>query len=421
MKARKTFITVVCILLCVLFVLSISVMVIVPSYAASSSDIKAEINSLTAERSDIEDKIESIDAQLSALGDQMEQTMEKKAILDQKNALAQQELDVISEQIEIIDNYMANRLSDLEAAREREAEQEEAWLSRLRAMEENSELSYVQVLFDATSFSDLLTRIDAVNEITEYDEQLFNSYIEARQTVEELEAEAEEMSRTNEANKAELEERRVQLEADIASANELIAELQESVDGYNLLREAQEEADAELAALISEKQAEYSAAKAKEDAAAAAAEAARRAASGGDATFDGDGTTFLWPSYTTTLTSYFGNRESPGGIGSTNHKGIDIGASYGTSIWAAASGTVTLASWNGGYGNCVIVSHSNGYSTLYAHMSSIAVSAGQTVSQGQVLGYVGSTGNSTGPHLHFGVLAGGTYVNPLAFNYIYGS
>ena len=418
MKARKTFITVVCILLCVLFVLSISVMVIVPSYAASSSDIKAEINSLTAERSDIEDKIESIDAQLSALGDQMEQTMEKKAILDQKNALAQQELDVISEQIEIIDNYMANRLADLEAAREREAEQEEAWLGRLRAMEENSDLSYVQVLFDATSFSDLLTRIDAVSEITEYDEQLFNSYIEARQTVEELEAEAEEMSRINEENKAELEQRRVQLEADIAAANELIAELESSVEGYNLLRQAQEEADAELAALISEKQAEYSAAKAKEDAAAAAAAAA---AGGANANFVSDGTTFLWPSYTTTLTSYFGNRESPGGIGSTNHKGIDIGASYGTSIWAAASGTVTLASWNGGYGNCVIVSHSNGYSTLYAHMSSIAVSAGQTVSQGQVLGYVGSTGNSTGPHLHFGVLAGGTYVNPLAFNYIYGS
>ena len=418
MKARKTFITVVCILLCVLFVLSISVMVIVPSYAASSSDIKAEINSLTAERSDIEDKIESIDAQLSALGDQMEQTMEKKAILDQKNALAQQELDVISEQIEIIDNYMANRQADLEAAREREAEQEEAWLGRLRAMEENSDLSYVQVLFDATSFSDLLTRIDAVSEITEYDEQLFNSYIEARQTVEELEAEAEEMSRINEENKAELEQRRVQLEADIAAANELIAELESSVEGYNLLRQAQEEADAELAALISEKQAEYTEAKAKEDAAAAAAAAA---ASGANANFVSDGTTFLWPSYTTTLTSYFGNRESPGGIGSTNHKGIDIGASYGTSIWAAASGTVTLASWNGGYGNCVIVSHSNGYSTLYAHMSSIAVSAGQTVSQGQVLGYVGSTGNSTGPHLHFGVLAGGTYVNPLAFNYIYGS
>ncbi len=418
MKARKTFITVVCILLCVLFVLSISVMVIVPSYAASSSDIKAEINSLTAERSDIEDKIESIDAQLSALGDQMEQTMEKKAILDQKNALAQQELDVISEQIEIIDNYMANRLADLEAAREREAEQEEAWLGRLRAMEENSDLSYVQVLFDATSFSDLLTRIDAVSEITEYDEQLFNSYIEARQTVEELEAEAEEMSRINEENKAELEQRRVQLEADIAAANELIAELESSVEGYNLLRQAQEEADAELAALISEKQAEYTEAKAKEDAAAAAAAAA---AGGANANFVSDGTTFLWPSYTTTLTSYFGNRESPGGIGSTNHKGIDIGASYGTSIWAAASGTVTLASWNGGYGNCVIVSHSNGYSTLYAHMSSIAVSAGQTVSQGQVLGYVGSTGNSTGPHLHFGVLAGGTYVNPLAFNYIYGS
>ena len=409
--------------MCVLFVLSISVMVIVPALAATSSDIKSEINALTAERSDIEDKIASIDEQLTALGDQMEQTIEKKAILDQKNALAQQELDVIAEQIDIIDNYMANRLADLDAARVREAEQEEAWLGRLRAMEENSDLSYIQVLFDATSFSDLLTRIDAVSEITEYDEQLFDSYIEARQTVEELEAEAEEMALTNEANKAELEQRRVQLEADIASANALIAELESSVEGYNLLRQEQEAADAELAALIAEKQSEYQQALAKEAAAAAAAAGGGGSGGGGgsNANFNGDGTTFLWPSYTTLLTSYFGNRESPGGIGSTNHKGIDIGASYGSSIWAAAAGTVTLASWNGGYGNCVIISHPNGYSTLYAHMSNIAVSAGQSVSQGQVVGYVGSTGNSTGPHLHFGVLSGGTYVNPLAFSYIYGS
>ena len=421
MKARKTFIAIVCVLMCVLFVLSISVMVIVPALAATSSDIKSEINALTAERSDIEDKIASIDEQLTALGDQMEQTIEKKAILDQKNALAQQELDVIAEQIEIIDNYMANRLADLDAARVREAEQEEAWLGRLRAMEENSDLSYIQVLFDATNFSDLLTRIDAVSEITEYDEQLFDSYIEARQTVEELEAEAEEMALTNEANKAELEQRRVQLEADIASANALIAELESSVEGYNLLRQEQEEADAELAALIAEKQSEYQQALAKEAAAAAAAAGGSGGGGGSNANFNGDGTTFLWPSYTTLLTSYFGNRESPGGIGSTNHKGIDIGASYGSSIWAAAAGIVTLACWNGGYGNCVIVSHPNGYSTLYAHMSSIAVTAGQTVSQGQVVGYVGSTGNSTGPHLHFGVLSGGTYVNPLAFSYIYGS
>ena len=102
-----------------------------------------------------------------------------------------------------------------------------------------------------------------------------------------------------------------------------------------------------------------------------------------------------------------------------SHDGVDVNSAYGTAIWSAAGGTVVTAGWYGGYGNCVMVNHGNGYTTLYGHMSSIAVSSGQSVSQGQVLGYVGSTGNSTGPHLHFEVRASssGATINPLAFSY----
>lgn len=103
------------------------------------------------------------------------------------------------------------------------------------------------------------------------------------------------------------------------------------------------------------------------------------------------------------ITSLIGNRESPGGIGSSNHGGIDIGADYGTAIIAASSGTVEIAGVYGGYGNCVAINHGNGFKTLYGHMSSLAVINGQTVQAGQIIGFVGSTGWSTGPHLHFEV------------------
>jgi murein DD-endopeptidase MepM/ murein hydrolase activator NlpD len=127
----------------------------------------------------------------------------------------------------------------------------------------------------------------------------------------------------------------------------------------------------------------------------------------------------MWPSYTRTITSYYGYRTNPVSGIYKLHSGVDIGASNGTAIYAAASGTVVLAQYYGGYGNCVMINHGNGYTTLYGHMSSIAVSSGQTVSQGQTVGYVGSTGNSTGPHLHFEVRAsssGGT-IDPFSFSY----
>ena len=421
MKSRKIIISVICILLVVLFVVSL-IATAIPALAASSTDIKSEINALKDQKSEIQGRIDAIQVQIDDLDNQKQSTLEKKAILDEKNTLAQQELDVIEEQIAIIERYMANRQEDLEKARDKEQTQHDAWLGRLRAMEENSDMSYLQVIFEANSFSDLLTRIDTVTEISQHDKDLFSDYIDSRKNVETLEAEAEEMARLNEENLAELEQKKIQLQADIDAADAMIRELESTLEGFEELQAAEEADAAAVAAQIAEKQAEYDEAVAREQEAARLAALAAGVAidgSAGNANFNGDGSTFLWPSYTGLITSYFGPRVSPGGIGSTNHKGVDIGASYGTAIWAAADGYVSQAGWNGGYGNCVTISHGNGYSTLYGHMSSVAVSAGQYVSQGQIIGYVGSTGNSTGPHIHFSVLQNGSFINPLAYNYIY--
>jgi len=122
----------------------------------------------------------------------------------------------------------------------------------------------------------------------------------------------------------------------------------------------------------------------------------------------------IWP-VSGTFTSGFGSRSSPGGVGSTNHEGIDIAVPEGTPIRAAKGGTVIMASYNGGYGNYTCIDHGSGLSTCYAHQSSFAVSAGQQVRQGQVIGYSGNTGASTGPHLHFEVRINGVAQDPMAY------
>lgn len=123
----------------------------------------------------------------------------------------------------------------------------------------------------------------------------------------------------------------------------------------------------------------------------------------------------IWPSDCTTISSYYGNRESPGGIGSTNHKGVDIAAEAGSNIYAAAGGTVTVASYSDSAGWWIKIDHGGGLCTVYMHCSELYVSTGQEVGQSEVIAAVGSTGNSTGPHLHFGVMADGDYVNPLDY------
>ena len=127
----------------------------------------------------------------------------------------------------------------------------------------------------------------------------------------------------------------------------------------------------------------------------------------------GDG--FIWPCSANIITSLAGTRTHPVTGQERYHSGVDIGCPAGDPVWAAASGTVSSAGWNGNYGNCVMISHDNGYTTVYGHLDSIAVSSGQSVSAGTTVGYCGSTGLATGPHLHFEIRSGGDFLDPLDF------
>ena len=395
----------------------------VQAQAATSKEIQKEIDDLNGQKNEIQGRMNEIQSEIDSLDYEKANTLEKKEILDQRNMLAQEELDVIQEQIDITDGLMESVREDLEDARREEEYQKQLWMSRLRAMEESSDVGYLEVLFDATSFSDLLTRLDMVNEVMDYDESLEQQYIAARQKVEVLEAQAETMFKENEARRTEQEAKKAQLEADIAAACALIASMEQDTADYEAVLAQEAATQAEIQALIIDKEKELQAAKAKEEAARLAALAAQQAALGlsaNTANYVADGTTWMmWPSYTKYLTSRFGPRYLSLYGYVRSHNGVDIGASYGSAIWSAAGGTVVSAGWNGGYGKCVIVNHGNGYTTVYGHMSRIAVSAGQSVSMGSVLGYVGSTGNSTGPHLHFEIRASATAtpINPMAFTY----
>lgn len=426
MRNRKAFIRITCLVMVILMVLSLLTVVFTSgAYAVTSSDVKAEINDLNDQLDDIQTRMDEYQSQIDDIDYEKSNVLERKAVLDQKNLLAAEEIEVIEEQITIIDGLVTNMQIDLNQAREEEEYQRERWLTRVRAMEEGSTLSYIQVLFNATSFSDLLTRLDLINEIMAYDQALEADYVAARENVEVLEAEAEEMFAINEANRTELEAKKAQLEADIEEANLLIAEMDKDIESYKELL-ALEDAEAEaVKAEIAELEAEYAAAKAREEAAALAAQQQAQQQTGntsqsGNANVSNTSSTYLWPSYTSTVTSYYGYRIHPVYGYYKFHAGVDIGASGGSSIWAASDGTVITSTYNSGYGNYVVIRHDDGNYTLYAHMSSRAVSVGQYVSRGQVIGYVGSTGVSTGYHIHYEVWNSSQQTtDPLGYSYIY--
>ena len=222
--------------------------------------------------------------------------------------------------------------------------------------------------------------------------------------IEEKKSSLETQQAESEAAKAELVSKKSELNKQREAANALLAQLRASKSEYQEdMDDLSAEAEAVQAQILK---------LSKELAAQQAAQGKpSNAALGG----------YIWPVSSRRITSTFGGRASPGGIGSTNHKGIDIsGVGYTTESHAAKAGTVIVSQYSRSYGNYVVVSHGSGNTTLYAHMSSRKVSVGQYVNQGDVLGITGSTGNSTGPHLHFEITENGTRINPLKYltNYI---
>lgn len=387
------------------------------AFAVTQSEIdqlKKERDSITANRREKQEVVDSLESEHASI-------MERKLAMDERNMYTIEQMELNAEEIALYDEMIATKSDELDAALKLENEQLERYRERVRAMEENGNYGFLALVLNATSLGELLTVVDDIGEIMESDRQLEEEYIAARENTEAVKQEYEEYKAEIEEKQAALREEQVQLEKDIEEATNVMRELEGDIENrqeeIDAIAAAEDAANAEIDRLVAElqRQREEEERRKQEEAAAAGGGNSGGGGGGGGTPINPTGS-FIWPTTSTVITSPYGQRVHPvtGQVGKM-HTGVDIGAGAGEPIYAADSGNIILAGVNGGYGNCVMIDHGNGYVTLYGHMSSIAVSKGQSVSQGDIVGYVGSTGISTGPHLHFEVRQNGGTVNPMSF------
>ena len=390
-------------LIAIILAIVLAASVLVGALASMARAVsQSEIDDLKKKKEEIEQQSNEIESKIDSLEYEQMNAIAKKKVLDEQIVITQDLILNLEEQIAIYDGLIEEKEQEVIAAQEREDQQYSLYKERVRAMEENGTISYFEIIFGAKSFSDLLSRIDLINEIMTYDETVYDAYVAAKEETVQAKEELEEANDLQKAAKSEQEAREADLQVKIDEANALIAKLQSNIENYqeeyNQLQDEEAKLQKEINSMVEE---------------------LNRQAALLEVGIEGDGVAygqFIWPSASSRyVTSLFGTRLHPIYHTYRTHSGVDIGASYGTNVLAADGGTVTTATYNSAYGNYVIINHGNGTSTLYGHMSKLLVNAGQSVSQGQVIGLVGSTGLSTGPHLHFEIYVGGSRVNPLNY------
>ena len=352
----------------------------------------------------------------------MKEMVDQKNLIDQEIALLYEQVLNINDQISAYSLLIADKQDLLTAAEENFAELNEKNKERIQAMEEEGEVSYWSVLFQANSFSDLLDRFNMVQEIAASDKRRLKELDEAAKEVSAAKESLAQEKVGLEETKAELDVAQADLEVKRQEADELLAKLVEKGLEYEDYMEESEELQAQLAKDIAKKKDEYDKAKYQEWLATSIPpttkpKAPSSSSGGNTGTNNAGGITWKTPISYTAFTSPFGYRIHPISGTKKFHYGVDLAAPTGRPIYATRSGTVSVAAYQaGGAGNYVQINHGDGYKSIYMHMTHYIVKVGQYVSQGQVIGYCGSTGGSSGPHLHFGISYNGTYVNPA--NYI---
>ncbi|MBR1496694.1 MAG: peptidoglycan DD-metalloendopeptidase family protein [Oscillospiraceae bacterium] len=469
--SKKT-IRVICILLAALMLFGIVAM-IVPAYAVTQSEIDAlerERDSIKAQQSDIRDQIETLQAERASV-------MQRKAALDQQIELNWRDIQLIDEQVKLYDGLIRDQSAVVAAAVESENTQFDHYRTRVRAMEESNTWTYVSILLQATSLTDFLARFNDVADILRNDKNLRAEYVAAREAAEKAQGELEAYQTEQEIKLDELQGERDELNRQLDQAGNLILMLEDDIDTYEMAMEEKDAMRDEIQARIDEmvvalQEQEEAERRAREAYEAAQREAQRRAEeerrrqeeeerqrreeeerrrqeeealqqqqqqqgqAGAEAAAPepdpapaptpeptpepipvaSDAGYYIWPSSATFITSKHGYRVHPI-FGTTKyHAGVDIGAGYGDPISAAAGGTVQVSEYSDSYGYYCVIYHSNGTTSLYAHMNSMPVVAvGDTVSAGDLIGYVGATGWATGAHLHFEIRVNGTTVDPLGY------
>ena len=432
---NKKIISVIAIIMAVLMLMMLIVSVIPVSAFAEVT--QADIDEAQRKKDELVAQRQASQEKIDKLKEQQASVLEQKAALDERNEYAKQQLALVQEQIDMYSEMIAEKKKEVEAAKNREEEQLERYRTRVRAMEENGGYNILTLVFNAESFTALLTSLDDIGEIMESDRRLEDEYIAARQEHERVQAEYEEEKAGLEAKQTELEEEKVELEGLLAEADQLLKALEEDIEKaireYEIAEAARAAAAAELSNLVAElnRQNQQIANANNNNNANAGGNAGSTGGNTGNTGSSGNGGlisagsegvqgtgSLVWPvPCSHTVTSRFGPRTHPITGKYTNHNGMDIDG-YGHDgypIVAGDAGVVVAAKWSDSYGNYVMIDHGNGMQTLYAHMSGMAVKYGDTVTQGQTIGYLGSTGWSTGTHCHLEVYVNGSRTDPEAY------
>ena len=436
MKKRKLLVSIVAGLLAAIMLLTM-ILGLLPTQvsAASSKEIKAQIDEMKEQRKEIQAEMKAVKDQYEENEDEIQNLVNEKNAIDHEIGLLHQEINLINEQVSAYALLIADKQDELDEAQARWSELNEQNKERIRAMEEEGTVSYWSVLFKANSFSDLLDRLAMVEEIAASDQRRLKSLRDAASIVADAQNELNEEKSELDVARAELDEAQVLLEEKRMQSDELLKELLSKADELEELFAQWEQDESDILTEIAQKEKEYNEAKNREWAAhmatattapkpttssggSSGGSSSGGSSSGGSSGSSAPSSSGPWkmPCNYTKLTSAFGYRDAPTAGASTYHQGVDLAGPEGTPIYASRAGTVTTATFGKSAGNYVTINHGDGFSSVYMHMTHYVVSKGAKVSQGQVIGYMGSTGVSTGNHLHFGIAYNGKYVNPA--NYI---
>ena len=440
MKNRKRLVSILAGIMAAVMLLSLIASIIPVARAASSSEIRKQINELEEQKEEIQAQIEEVKSQYQQNEDELLDIVNRKNIIDQEIGLLHAQIININEQLAAFNILIADKQDELDAAQGRFDDLSRENKDRIRTMEEEGAVTYWEVLFKANSFSDLLDRLNMVEEIAASDQRRLEELHTAADEVEVARQELAVEKEALELTKDELNATQAVLDTRKAEADALLQELLERADELEALQAELEQQESDFLDQIAAKEQEYNEAKLNEWLAYMATYTTvppgTTAPAGGEGNTNNStgtnqggnnnsGTTspgsssWIRPCSYVMMTSPFGYRTPPTGGASSYHQGVDLAGPEGTPIYAARSGRVTVAGWGSAAGYYVTINHLDGFSSIYMHLSSYCVSSGSTVSQGQLIGYMGNTGVSTGSHLHFGIAYNGAYVNPANYVNLY--
>lgn len=403
-KKSKKLVSVIALLLAVLMIGTTVMGALSVALAASKTELKNQL-------SDLESQKKAAEAAVEELRGQEEKYLKLIYALDAQMDLTELDIESTEDIIAELDDDIVDKTAEIDATQQELDEQTELFETRMRVMYENGDLTYLDVLLSATSFSDMLTRLEQVSQIMEFDKKVI-----AR--VQELKEELETQKAELEADKAEQEEYKSELEDKYAELDDQRAEYQDIADKLAADQDEYARQLAEIESEMDEIDDELDRI-AKEEAAKAAAEAAAKknqSSGSSSGSYNLKIGELLWPcpvySY---ISDSYGWRYHPIYKTEKFHKGTDIASAGGNPVIAAKGGTVVKSYYSSSYGNYIVINHGGGLMTAYAHLSARYVQVGATVSAGQQIGTVGSTGASTGNHLHYEVYVNGSTVNPLGY------